>query len=295
MNSTPEKQPLVSVLMPAYNSAATLRLAFASLFLQTHKNWLCVVVNDGSTDGTRNFLQQYSQNPHFKIIHLDKNKGRGNARQVALDNAEGKYVAFLDADDFYHPAKIERQVSILEKNPNLALVSSGTGVVDQTKELRSVRSIGSGTPRTFHYGEPFPAITASCMLRTSEAKNVRFNTGLDVGEDLDYIYRYLDGKQFQMMPDMLYFYDEIGTVTFRKLMSYQFKNLKSVFVLLRKKPVTGLNKLALNIIKIVAYSLIVPILGVDRVVARRGRKPTPTETADYKRIWETLSITLYTK
>ena len=73
----------------------------------------------------------------FKIIHLPENRGRGYARQIALENAEGCYLTYLDADDFFHPNKIELQVTILDKYQDVFLVSCGQGTYDNEYNLRN--------------------------------------------------------------------------------------------------------------------------------------------------------------
>ncbi len=116
--------PLVSIIMPVYNGASTIRLALQSLLVQTYSNWLCIIVNDGSTDGTKEILDSLTDS-RFKVYHLPKNMGRGYARQVALDHVEGEFIAYLDADDFYHREKIQRQMDVMISDFTIDLVACG--------------------------------------------------------------------------------------------------------------------------------------------------------------------------
>ncbi len=92
-------RPLVSVMMPCYNSAGTLPLALASLVAQTYENWECILVDDGSTDRPIDIVEQASDK-RISFFRLDRNMGRGVAQQAALDYATGDYLCMLDADDW---------------------------------------------------------------------------------------------------------------------------------------------------------------------------------------------------
>ena len=135
------KEPLVSVLMPVYNGIPTILNSIKSLIWQTYENWECIIVDDGSTDGTAVFLDGLSDQ-RFKIIHLLENKGRGFARQVCLEHASGVYIAYLDADDWCDPEKLNRQVAYLENNKDVVLVS--TGILSYGAECQTLRVRGKG-------------------------------------------------------------------------------------------------------------------------------------------------------
>lgn len=134
-----ENNPQVAIMMPVYNGEKTLPLAVASLIHQTYSHWKCYIVNDGSTDGTKAYLDSL-RDDRFVIIHFEKNKGRPYARQAALDLAEGKYLDFLDADDFYHSEKLEKQVKEFKDNNELALVSCILASFDSNDTLKSTKS-----------------------------------------------------------------------------------------------------------------------------------------------------------
>lgn len=104
---------MVSVIMPVYNGMPYIRYSIQSLLMQTYSDWECIIINDGSTDNTRDFLEGLTDT-RFVIYHFGRNRGRSNARQKGLDLARGKYIAMLDADDIYHFEKLSRQVEIME-------------------------------------------------------------------------------------------------------------------------------------------------------------------------------------
>jgi glycosyltransferase involved in cell wall biosynthesis len=111
-----EDKPLVSVIIPAYNAGRYIKEAVDSALAQTYKNCEVVVVDDGSTDNTRQVLAPYIDAGKIKYIYQE-NKGLAGARNTGIKNSSGEYITLLDADDIFLPRKIERQVNFLEKHP----------------------------------------------------------------------------------------------------------------------------------------------------------------------------------
>lgn len=108
-------EPIVSVIMPAYNAEAFIEDAIASVQAQTMAQWELLVVDDGSTDKTREILRRLAETDGR--IHPVAGKGRQGAaasRNQAMDLAKGQYLAFLDADDLWRPEKLERQLALAE-------------------------------------------------------------------------------------------------------------------------------------------------------------------------------------
>lgn len=119
MSKAPEKT--VTIVTPAYNAGKLIDSTIQSVVNQTFKDWEMLVIDDCSTDGTRNIVEKWSKNdPRIKLIALEANfGGPAGPRNVGVKEAIGKYVAFLDADDIWHPRKLEIQVHVLsESNAN---------------------------------------------------------------------------------------------------------------------------------------------------------------------------------
>lgn len=106
---------LVSVIIPSYNAAEYVKEAVDSALRQTYSEVEVVVVDDGSTDKTKQALAPYIGKKQIKYIYQD-NKGLAGARNTGIKNSSGEYIAFLDADDLFLPEKIEEQVRIFEDN-----------------------------------------------------------------------------------------------------------------------------------------------------------------------------------
>lgn len=109
------KEPLVSIIMPAYNAERYISEAVKSVLSQTYENWELLITDDGSTDGTAKAVQEF-KDKRIRYFYQE-NKGQSAARNTSLGHAQGEYIAFLDADDIFLPQKLERQVAFLESQP----------------------------------------------------------------------------------------------------------------------------------------------------------------------------------
>jgi glycosyltransferase involved in cell wall biosynthesis len=108
---------LVSIIIPAYNASKYIARTLDSACAQTYSNLEIIVVNDGSTDGTpRIVAEAMISDPRIRMI-TTVNRGVAEARNIGIEMAAGSYLAFLDADDLWHPTKIEKQVRALEALP----------------------------------------------------------------------------------------------------------------------------------------------------------------------------------
>src|SRR5687768_12105973 len=113
--------PTASVIVPAFNAAADIPAALASVFAQSFNGFEVIVVNDGSGDDLESALRPFRD----CIVYLEQpNRGAAAARNVGIRAAQGRYVAFLDADDVWHPNFLERQIGYLESHPECDLVYS---------------------------------------------------------------------------------------------------------------------------------------------------------------------------
>ena len=119
---------LVSVVIPTYNRAAFIAAAVESVLQQDWPALEVIVVDDGSSDGTRAILDAIAD-PRLRVIY-QANQGRSRARNVALTVARGDYIAFLDSDDLFLPGKLSRQVAWLETNPDFGMVYTASDCID---------------------------------------------------------------------------------------------------------------------------------------------------------------------
>lgn len=120
-------KPQVTIIIPCYNCERYVQEAINSILSQTYKNYEIVVIDDGSTDQTSACLEPY----HDRIRYVyQSNQGVSAARNYGIQLAQGELVAFLDADDYFLPDKLEAQTAVFEANPNFGIVHSGWRRVD---------------------------------------------------------------------------------------------------------------------------------------------------------------------
>lgn len=122
-NDIPEDQPLVTVVLPVYNSVTFLRQAIDSILNQSYRNWELLLINEyGSDDGSVEVCKWYElEHSRIYFIQNEKKLGLGNSINIGLKKAKGKYIARLDADDIAHTLRFEKQVNFLEKHPKIGI------------------------------------------------------------------------------------------------------------------------------------------------------------------------------
>ncbi len=120
--------PKVSVIIPAYNSIQYLPETLESVLQQTFTDFEVLIINDGSSDNTVEWASGL-KDPRVKLISQE-NQGLSGARNTGIFNAQADYIAFLDADDLWEPTKLAKQVSCLDKHPEVGLVHAWMALVD---------------------------------------------------------------------------------------------------------------------------------------------------------------------
>ena len=123
--------PLVSVIIPAYNAEKSIGDALDSVFAQTYRPIEVIVVDDGSTDKTAEVVKKYQKlNAHnVNLTYMyQQNSGPSKARNIGIRKAHGEYIAFLDADDHWMQEKLDKQVQIFNRDPNVDIVFSDVKV-----------------------------------------------------------------------------------------------------------------------------------------------------------------------
>ncbi|GAL12368.1 putative N-acetylgalactosaminyl-diphosphoundecaprenol glucuronosyltransferase [Vibrio astriarenae] len=107
---------LVSIITPSYNSKRYIKETIDSVLNQSFESYEMIIVDDCSTDGSYEYIKSIVPDERFKVLKLDENSGPAVARNLALKNAQGKYLAFLDSDDLWAKNKLEEQISFMARN-----------------------------------------------------------------------------------------------------------------------------------------------------------------------------------
>ncbi len=278
--------PLVSIMIPCYNATKSLPWTLASLLSQTYTNWECIIVDDGSDDNPSAIVEIIADN-RIKFHRFEKNKGRGAARQQALDMAQGNYLCMLDADDWIYPWKIQRQVEFMEKNLEIAVLSSGMAIVDGSNDIVGVR--GHRSVQDNHtlfdpmQNPDAPAISfAPSILRANIAKEFRFDTKFKVAEDKDFLLRILMDNRYGLLHDVLYVYAEIESITLDKITSSLSNNRRMYLKYLMSSPTKSLKNYIASYIKEMIYRIAFFAGYGDRLINRRSSEPTAKQKEDFE-------------
>ena len=116
-------EPSISVVIPAYNAESTIERSLQSVANQSLKATEVIVIDDASTDDTIAIVREFSTTSEMiiRILHSEQNAGPGSARNRGWDNSTGEFIAFLDADDVWHPQKLEIQVREMRRNRSFVM------------------------------------------------------------------------------------------------------------------------------------------------------------------------------
>ena len=112
--------PEISIITPSYNSSGYLAETISAVLNQTFRDWEWLITDDCSTDNSAQILENI-KDPRIKVFYAEKNGGAGHARNISLKNASGRFVTFLDADDFWEPTFLEEMINFMKaENTELA-------------------------------------------------------------------------------------------------------------------------------------------------------------------------------
>ncbi|MGL5059129.1 MAG: glycosyltransferase [Microcoleus sp.] len=181
--------PQVSVIIPAYNAARYIVQAVESVLSQTFTNLEIIVVDDGSTDDTHQVLQPYLN--RIRYIYQE-NQGVAFARNQACQLAKGEFLAFLDADDYFLPEKLEKQIACFKADPALDMVQTGWLIVGETGQEISVAQPWQLAPQLdLESFIMFKCVRPSAMMLRRKWWEYLggFNNKFSLAEDLDFALR----------------------------------------------------------------------------------------------------------
>ncbi len=196
-------RPVVSIVLPVFNGANTLAQALRSLLYQTYEDWELILMDDGSVDNTLSVAKSYVD-PRIRLIHDGINRGLPARLNQAIDLAQGKFFARMDADDIAWPDRLRRQVNFLLEQPEVdlvgagALVFEGQGVVRGLFPLRTHHEEICRQPWSGFY-LPHP----TWMGRIEWFKRFRYRINAIRSEDQDLLLRSYKTSQFACLPDIL--------------------------------------------------------------------------------------------
>jgi len=178
------EQPLVSVVIPAYNAARTVVSTVQTVLDQTVRDLEVVVVDDGSSDDTVEVARGIDD-PRVRVVARE-NGGAAAARNTGIAEAKGTWVAFLDSDDQWLPVKLERQLAYVDAHPDVHAVQTGAYLVDDDLQVHHVRRCRPSRDALWEslLFRNLPAFGSTLMIRRSKLVEIGcFDTNLEILED----------------------------------------------------------------------------------------------------------------
>lgn len=203
----------VSVVIPNYNYGRFLSEAIDSVLNQTCGPQEVIVVDDGSTDESRDILDSYGAK--IRVLY-QKNEGVGAARNKGAEMATTDFVAFLDADDYWCPTKLEKQLAVFQSDPDLGLVHCGLRYIDEKGELGEEYLVGGAGEVAMNLLRFEPVISApggACLIRKDvfmEVGGYDTNKDLHPSEDWELSYRIAKKYRFGFVREPLLYYRQHG-------------------------------------------------------------------------------------
>lgn len=159
--------PKVSIVMPSYNSAPCIAQAIDSVIRQDFSDWELLIVDDASDDGTPDLVRsRYLHDPRISIHVLSQNQGAAIARNTAIERARGRFIAFLDSDDYWFPEKLESQVPALETS-DACLAFSQYKIMQGDDETSAVIA---NAPLNLHYADLLRGNPIGCLTAIYDTK-----------------------------------------------------------------------------------------------------------------------------
>ena len=167
-NNTQNYKDCIDIIMPAYNCEKYISQAIETVKQQTYTNWRLIIINDKSTDNTKNEITKV-QNEKITIIDLKENVGVAEARNIGIKEAQNRYIAFLDADDMWEKDKLEKQLKFMKKNDYEFTYTSFTYLKNEKrKEVKKI-------PQSLNYKQALKntiILTSTVMIDREKVKEI---------------------------------------------------------------------------------------------------------------------------
>lgn len=195
-----QEAPLISVVIPTYRRSHIVGAAIDCALAQTHRELEVLIVDDGSPDDTEAVVRRYAdRDARVRYVRHATNKGLPAARNTGIHAARGRYIAFLDDDDRWHPRKLERQLHTMQSADAMLCIAVANG-----RPLRRLR----GTRVTLDDLRRGSFDPSSLLAKTEVLRDVLFDETLREGEDWDAFIRIGQKYSIGWLPEPLLLYND---------------------------------------------------------------------------------------
>ena len=183
-----KNKPTVSVIIPTYNRVHLLKKTIESVLEQTYPNIEIIIIDDGSTDGTKQLISLLQKKYASIKYFYQANLGACSARNKGLKLATGEFIQFLDSDDWMNQDKIKRQVDVMENEKTPCAICDFQYVDSKGNILRSIRNDGNIHSYVANFRSPF--IMTPLIRTTSIIPGLKWNPNLKRNQDMDFMFKY---------------------------------------------------------------------------------------------------------
>lgn len=175
---------LVSIITPMYNSEKFIEATIKSVINQTYKNWEMIIVDDCSTDNSPNIVKPYIENDsRIKYIRVEYNQGVSHARNVALEKANGQFIAFLDSDDIWHEKKLEKQIAFMNDKDCVVSFTSYELMDENNERLNKIIRV----PENVDYNTLLKGNILGCLTVVVDISKLDFDIKMSGVRHEDYV------------------------------------------------------------------------------------------------------------
>jgi glycosyltransferase involved in cell wall biosynthesis len=231
-------QTKVSLITPVYNASSFIDNCIESILNQTYINWELILVDDGSQDDSLKKCRFYSAKDSRIKVFSKTNGGPSSARNIGIDNANGKYITFIDSDDYLHPTALEKLTFPFLNNDSLGLSCGGYFELSPLSpnkpiELHDFNNFEVDLiNQDLFYQNIFNGVTGVLwgkmfLLKVINEKNIRLNHEVKLAEDMLFVFEYVSNIDcIFLVKEPLYYYNRLnenGLTT-----KYTVSNLKDI-------------------------------------------------------------------
>ena len=281
----PEGKPLISIGMPVFNNAGTLREAVHSIILQGYQNWELLIMDDGSTDGSLEIARAFSDH-RVRVVADGENRGLAARMNQAVQLSRGELFARMDADDIAYPQRLAVQLAYLQQHPNVDLLGCGCLVFSSKEAALRVRV----------YPETHAAICASPWFgmsmvhpswigKISWFRQFPYNEKLKKAQDQELLLRTFQQSRFANLPEILMGYREDQTGLKKTLLTRWYLVRALIYVGSKKTALLGVATQSYKMM----MDLMVSVLGLrPRLVQRRSNPASSGAIDDWLKVMQSV-------
>ena len=226
--------PMISTIIATYNRSSLLPLAVNSILSQTYQDFEIIIVDDASTDDTRNVIEDFKKSDaRISSYHLQENRGPGFARNLGISHARGKYIAIMDDDDLSHQERFARQVAFLEAHPDIMIVGTFIQKIDQCgNNIGEIHyPLTSGQIR---WGLFFRCSVghATTMIRKTvfSEHGYSYSDSINIAEDWKLFVDVIQDHRISNLPEVLYSYRRYPDSITVKEPELELKNISEIII-----------------------------------------------------------------